>query len=332
MVAAISMPLTSTTMASGIAVGSASMLSWWLTCSSTPPSLTPGASSTPSMCTPTCVWIFSSRRTSSRSMWMISSRTGSSWRSLTITGSVLPSTFRSISAEPSTSTWRRTRAFTLNDDGVLLARAAVDHARDDALAAQAARGAGAALGTRFDFECGSASLGHAAGQFSDPSYPRRGVARRRQLDPQGPDPAHGAGRLGGRHPGRPLRRHARRQPGALARGGRRRAGAPPPRGRRADGRHARAHEGRGDEDRPARLLHRHRVPAARVPRPLPGAPGPAAHRRRRRCPGSRSARCSTRSGRSPARSCSRTSSTRPPRGRRSARCTERCCPTGGGWR
>ena len=31
------------------------------------------------------------------------------------------------------------------------------------------------------------------------------------------------------------------------------------------------HEGRGDEDRPARLVHRHRVPAARVPRALPGA-------------------------------------------------------------
>jgi hypothetical protein len=32
------MPLTSTTIMSGIEVGSASMLSWWLTCSSTPPS------------------------------------------------------------------------------------------------------------------------------------------------------------------------------------------------------------------------------------------------------------------------------------------------------
>ena len=53
MVAAISMPLTSTTIESGMAVGSASMLSWWVTCSSTPPSLTPGASSTPSTCTPT---------------------------------------------------------------------------------------------------------------------------------------------------------------------------------------------------------------------------------------------------------------------------------------
>ena len=155
MVAAISMPLTSTTMASGIAVGSASMLSWWVTCSSTPPSLTPGASSTPSTCTPTCVWIFSSRRTSSRSMWMTSSRTGWSCWSLTITGSVLPSTFRSISAEPSTSTWRSTRASTLNETASSWPRAAVDDAGHEALAAQAPGGAGAALGALVDFECGS---------------------------------------------------------------------------------------------------------------------------------------------------------------------------------
>src|SRR5829696_252928 len=77
-VAAISMPDTSTVTFSGIAVGSASMLSWWVTCSSTPPSFTPGASSPPSRCTLTCVWIFSSSRTSSRSMWISSSRTG--WR------------------------------------------------------------------------------------------------------------------------------------------------------------------------------------------------------------------------------------------------------------
>src|SRR5919106_6739550 len=115
MVAAIGKPLTSTTMASGIAVGSASMLSWWVTCSSTPPSLTPGASSAPSTCTPTVVWIFSSSRTSSRSMCITSSRTGWSCWSLTMTGRVWPPTSRSISAEPSTSTWRSTRESTLKD-------------------------------------------------------------------------------------------------------------------------------------------------------------------------------------------------------------------------
>ena len=42
--------------------------------------------------------------------------------------------------------------------------------------------------------------------------------------------------------------------------------------------------------------------------------------------------CSTRSGRSPWRSSSRTSSTTPPRRPRSARCTGRCCRTAGAWR
>ena len=42
--------------------------------------------------------------------------------------------------------------------------------------------------------------------------------------------------------------------------------------------------------------------------------------------------CSTRSGTSRSRSCSRTSSTRPPRRPRSARCTAPCCRTAGGWR
>ena len=40
-------------------------------------------------------------------------------------------------------------------------------------------------------------------------------------------------------------------------------------------------EGRGDEDGPARLVHRHRVPAPRVRRALPGAARPAAHLRAR---------------------------------------------------
>ena len=38
---------------------------------------------------------------------------------------------------------------------------------------------------------------------------------------------------------------------------------------RADGRHARHDEGRRDEDGPARLVHRQRVPARRVPRAVP---------------------------------------------------------------
>ncbi len=42
--------------------------------------------------------------------------------------------------------------------------------------------------------------------------------------------------------------------------------------------------------------------------------------------------CSTRSGTSRSRSCSRTSTTRPRRPPRSARCTGPCCPTAGAWR
>ena len=45
---------------------------------------------------------------------MTSSRTGCSCWSFTMTGSVFPPTSRSISAEPSTSTLRRARAFTEN--------------------------------------------------------------------------------------------------------------------------------------------------------------------------------------------------------------------------
>ena len=54
-------------------------------------------------------------------------------------------------------------------------------------------------------------------------------------------------------------------------------------------------EGRRDEDRPDGLLHRRRLPAARVPRDLPGAARQAPHPALPRCPGRRSARCSTRS-------------------------------------
>ena len=148
---------------------------------------------------------------------MISSRTGSSWRSLTITGSVLPSTFRSISARAVDQHVAQDARVHLERHGVLLARPAVDHAGDDALAAHAARSAGAALGARFDFECGSASLGHRRAQCSERA-PMLGEAWLRDDSsiPKGTDPAHRAGRLGGRHPGRPLRGHARREPRALA--------------------------------------------------------------------------------------------------------------------
>ena len=328
---------------SGMSVGSASMLSWWVTCSSTPPSLTPGASSAPSRCTATCVWIFSSRRTSSRSMWMSSSRTGCSCWSLTITGRVLPSTLRSISAEPSTSTWRSARAFDLEGGAVAVLR------RRRRRRARSPRGAGAwsracrARGASSTSRVGRFASAMTAGQCSgglasaglcrcagmamvergddDTDIPKGRIRRTAQV-----------GSVVGLA-GRPLRRHARARtwpatPSEAGAGAR----AAPPGGRRADGRHARPHEGRGDEDRPARLLHRHRVPAAGVPRALPGQARHAAHHGAADAveEGARGARRGV--GRARSRSCSRTSSTRPPRRRRSARCTGPCCPTGGGWR
>ena len=57
------------------------------------------------------------------------------------------------------------------------------------------------------------------------------------------------------------------------------ARAAPPGDGDEDGRRARPDEGRGDEARPVRLLHRHRVHPRGVPRDLPGAAGETAHRR-----------------------------------------------------
>ena len=91
---------------------------------------------------------------------------------------------------------------------------------------------------------------------------------------------------------------------------------------------ARPDEGRGDEDRPARLVHRHRLPAAGVPRAVPGQARAAAQRGADDAVGARCARCSRRSGRTRSRSCSRTSSRRPRPPPRSARCTAPTLPDG----
>ena len=147
-------------------------------------------------------------------------------------------------------------------------------------------------------------------------------------------------------------------------GGRRRGEArgPPPRDGAEDGPHARRDEGRGDEDRPARLVHRHRVPAARVRRDLPGGAGEAAHlgaadavgaglegdrggvrrararalrrvRARRRSPPPRSARCTARRCSTGARSRSRSSTRASPR-RSSRTCATPACSSAsrGRWR
>ena len=90
---------------------------------------------------------------------------------------------------------------------------------------------------------------------------------------------------------------------------------------------ARRDEGRRDEDRPDRVLHRHRLPAPRVPRDLPGAARQAAHRRAGDAlgEGPRGARGGVR--RAGPRASSPRSSRRPSPPPRSARCTARRCST-----
>ena len=100
----------------------------------------------------------------------------------------------------------------------------------------------------------------------------------RSEDPEGPRAAFGEARHRARRPGGAATPGPR--PPRLARladeaDGEAR-GAPPGDGAE-DGPDARRDEGRGDEDRPARLVHRHRVPAARVRRDLPGGAREAAH-------------------------------------------------------
>ena len=91
---------------------------------------------------------------------------------------------------------------------------------------------------------------------------------------------------------------------------------------------ARRDEGRGDEDRPDRLLHRHRLPAARVPRDLPGAAREAAHLGAADAVGEGRARCwrrSTTASRSESSSPRSSPRRSPPP--RSARSTARRCTT-----
>ena len=102
---------------------------------------------------------------------------------------------------------------------------------------------------------------------------------RRLEDPQGQDPPLGQAGLDRRRPGRPLRRHQGGQRRPLRGGEQGAARAAPPGDGDEDGRRAGPDEGRGDEARPVRLLHRHRVHPRGVPRDLPGAAGEAAHRR-----------------------------------------------------
>ena len=239
---------------------------------------------------------------------MTSPRTGWSCWSLTITGRVLP-------LDLEVDQRRAVHEHLAQDARVdLEGRAVAVACRRRRRRARARRGAGGAwrgvprsarsstarVG-RLESAIRRASVAGGVAPTCDASDARaRGGATTTDSIPTGtgpPDRGGGIGRSAPRAPATPARAPptSRARPRSARRGAR----APPPRGRRADGRDARPHEGRGDEDRPARLLHRHRVPAARVPRALPGAARLAAHRRRRRCRGRRWSACSTRSGTSP---------------------------------
>ena len=102
---------------------------------------------------------------------------------------------------------------------------------------------------------------------------------RRLEDPEGTRAALGEAGLDRRRAGGPLRGHQGDQRRPLRGGRQGEARAAPPGNGDEDGRRAGPDEGRGDEARPVRLLHRHRIPAARVRRDLPGAAREAAHRR-----------------------------------------------------
>ena len=109
-------------------------------------------------------------------------------------------------------------------------------------------------------------------------------------DPQGPRASLGQAGLGRRHAGGPLRGDEGGQRRPLRGGRQGSARAATPGNGDENGRRSRPDEGRGDEARPVRLLHRHRIPAGGVRRDLPGAARETAHRRARRCPGSKVAK------------------------------------------
>ena len=114
----MSMADTSTTIRSGMSVGSASMLISRVARSSTPPSLTPGASSMPSSSRATVAWIFSLRLTSRKSTCITSPRTGWSWRSLRMAGTDLSAPIlMSNRAAPSLSRRRSSMAPTFSETG-----------------------------------------------------------------------------------------------------------------------------------------------------------------------------------------------------------------------
>ncbi len=148
----------SATSDSGISVGSASIVTWWVTWSMTPPSMTPGASSAPCSTSATVAWMATSRRTRSRSMCI-----GLPADRVMVGG--LDHRRRGVAVDReiqhrAAGGQRDAQLASVDVEGDRILAAAVEDAGDPALAAQAARRARARGSTRASVELGGRSLGH----------------------------------------------------------------------------------------------------------------------------------------------------------------------------
>ena len=260
-----------------MSVGSASTLISWVMCSSTPPSLTPGASSVPSSSIATSDWIAWSRRTTWRSRWSELAAHRVPLLLLDDDGLGLAAVERQV--EQGAAGGERVARLALGHaERARLGAARVDDAGDEPVAAQAAGRARAEFGAFGDLECGA--IGSHEATPEDKTPPLRSAASRSDVDDEGKIPkgrVRRSAKLGSALGVQGARYAGTRAAGRRAHEGGRRgeAGGAPPGDRDPDGLGPRRDEGRRDEARPARLVRRQRVPARGVPRALPGADGEA---------------------------------------------------------
>ena len=327
-------------MRSGMSVGSALTFSSRVTCSSTPPSLTPGATSTPSISSGD--HRFDLLVQAHLQQVDVQHLPAHRVPVLVLDDHGLAAAAVDLDVEqrvPLGEHPAQAARVDLERDGI--GAGSVDHAGHEAVAAQPPVRPRAALLARAERQQGSLSGCHQRRILAVTAAGSRGIASLSAMADDPSDRSIPKSRLGplgeARHArgrrGRAVRRHqgggCRALQGEAARAdGRNRAGV-----RRAPRRHARHDEGRRDEDGAARLLHRHRLPARGVPRAVPGEARRRFAPRRRAMPWEkvrrvldagvrRALRGAVRARSSPRRS-------RPPR---SARCTGACCTTGARWR
>ena len=153
-VSPICMPDTSCSIQSGMSFGSASIVTSRVICSSTPPSLAPGASSAPVSSSATVASIGRSRRTRNRSMWTVSPVTGWLGELLDHDGGLAAAVDREVEHR-SGPRQRLAQHARVDLERERILTAAVDDAGNLALATQAAGAAGSAGLARADVErCG----------------------------------------------------------------------------------------------------------------------------------------------------------------------------------